>query len=130
MHAKLLFDLSVIVDKVIEYKNPRKGQKLKFADELIFLSVRPRRLLSFNVGNKVGRLSDSFHTDFSGTLKNLLRRTYPIALTDIETDFAVTYGIRNFGAHRIENQPCLYNNMPKLAQKILNSMFYTIHKIY
>ncbi len=37
MHSKLLFDLSVITDKVIEYKNPRKGQKLKLADELIFL---------------------------------------------------------------------------------------------
>lgn len=130
LHAKLLFDLSIITDKVIEYKNPRKGQKLTFADELIFLSSRPRRLLSFNVGNKIGKLRDDFHDDFSGTIYNLLKRRYSVALSDIENDFAITYGVRNFGAHKIENQSCLYNNMPKLAQKILNSLFYTVDKIY
>ncbi len=130
MHAKLLFDLSVITDKVVEYKNPRKGQKLSFADELILLSVPPISLMSFNVGNKIGTLNHSFGTDFSGTLKTLLKRTYSTPLSEIENDFAITYGIRNFGAHKIENQPYLYNNMPKIAQSILNSMFYTVDKVY
>jgi hypothetical protein len=137
IHAKLLFDLAVITDKVIEYKNPRRrvpNEKLCFANELILLSVLdkiPRRKrLSFNVGNKIGTLNGNFNTDFSGTLKRLLNRTYPLTLSDIERDFAVAYGIRNFGAHKIENQPFLYNNMPKIAQSVLNSVFYVIENVY
>jgi hypothetical protein len=131
MHADLLFDFSVIVDKVMEYKNPiRRTQRLTFADELIFLSVAPRRLLSFNVGDKIRILKDDFQADFSGTLSRLFKRRYALALTDIERDFAITYGIRNFGAHKIENQPSLYNNLAKIAQSELNALFCTIEKTY
>jgi hypothetical protein len=133
MHAKLLFDLSVVVDKIIEYKNPRRlrpNTKLVFSNELIFLSMAPRRLLSFNVGNKIGTLNADFE-DLAGTLRGLLRGTYDhLTLSDIEKDFAITYGIRNFGAHKIENQPYLYNNMPRISQSILNSLFYIVEKIY
>ncbi len=92
--------------------------------------MTPRRLLSFNVGNKISTLNGSFNSDFSGTLKTLLKRSYSITLSDVENDFAITYGIRNFGAHKIENEPCLYNNIPKIAQSVLNSMFFVIDKMY
>ena len=131
LHAKLLFDLSVIADKVIEYKNPRRRrhERLVFAEELIFLSTQ-HPLLSFNTGNKIQMLNDDFNTDFSGTLAALLRRTYHLPFSGIENDFAITYGIRNFGAHKIENQPCIYKNIAQISQSILNTLFFTIEKIY
>jgi hypothetical protein len=132
LHAKLLFDLSMITEKAIEYKNPRKGKgrKLVFADELLFLSAAPARLLSFNTGNRIGKLNSDFEKDFAGTLYDILNKKYPLGLSDIENDFAIAYGVRNFGAHKIENKPVLYSRTPALAQSILNTLFFAIEKLY
>jgi hypothetical protein len=129
MHSKLLFDLSLVAEKVVEYKNPRKNHMLTFADELIFLSTS-RHLLTFNVGNKIHIIRGDFHADFSGTLRRLLDGSYHLTLSDAERDFAITYGIRNYGAHRIQNQPFLYNNMARLSQSILNSIFFSVVNMY
>lgn len=138
LHANLLFDLTVILDKVIEHKNPRRrtpNQKLYLADELIHIStsnrIPRRKLLSFNLNNKIGTLKGSFEGDFSGTLKLLLNRRYTAStLSEIECNFAIAYGIRNFGAHKIENQKILYKKMPQISQSILNSLFYVIENGY
>jgi len=130
LHAKLLFDLSMLAEKAIEHKNPRKGQKLTFNDELLFLSTAPTGLLSFNTGNKIGTLNSDFGNDFAGTLYDLLNKTHHLYLSNIENDFAIAYGIRNFGAHKIENEPVLYNRILELVQSILNTLFFTIEKLY
>jgi uncharacterized membrane protein YheB (UPF0754 family) len=137
MHSNLLFDIAVITDKIIEYKNPRKKDphiRLCFADELVFMSTSSKisrtRRLSFNMSNKIGIINSDFFEDFHGTLKRLLNQTYHITLSDIERDFAVTYGVRNFGAHKIENQPLLYNWTERIAQSILNSFFYVVENAY
>jgi len=48
----------------------------------------------------------------------------------IEEDLTITYGFRNFGAHRIEDQPVVYKNFDKISERILNALFFSIEKLY
>jgi hypothetical protein len=60
----------------------------------------------------------------------MLRGRYQLGLSDIENDFAIAYRIRNFEAHKIDNQPILNNRMPELSQRILNALFFTLENFY
>ncbi len=128
LHARLLFDFCLISDKVIEYKNPVGGsQRLSFGNEISFLTRRG--LLSFN-RSIFNALSGDFNLDFGSTMYNILLGRHHLHLSGIEKDFAVAYGVRNFGAHKMHNQPVLYNRMPELTQSILNTIFFTVEKLY
>lgn len=129
LHAKLLFDLALITDKVVEYKNPNRGNRLSFRDEMIFLSSPSMRLLSFNQ-NRITTINRNFDNDFSGTSYDILFGRYNLSLSDIENDFALAYGIRNLAAHKVKNEPVLYHRTRELAQSILNTLFFTVEKLY
>ena len=127
IHARLLFDLSLVTEKIIEYKNPSRSKRLDFVKELKFLSS-PRIALSSFDQHKITVLGNDFKKSFAKPLYGILRGRYHLA--DIENDFAIAHRIRNFGAHKIENQPILYNRMSELSQRILNALFFTIEHLY
>jgi hypothetical protein len=130
LHAKLLFDFCLISDKVIENKNPAHSSRhLSFWDEMMFLSSPNIALLSFN-RRKLSTINRDFERNFTTTMYDLLLGRYHLSLSDIEKDFAIAYGIRNFAAHKIQNQKVLYNRMIELAQSILNTLFFTVEKLY
>jgi hypothetical protein len=133
LHARILFDLSLVTDKVIENKNAGRGNRPSFRKEILFLSSSPRHLLSFN-GGILDTLGIEFDNDFSGTMTRLLSGTYrphaAAALNDIERDFAIAYGIRNRGAHKLEDEPILYKRTSQLTQSILNTLFFSIENLY
>lgn len=129
LHSRILFDLSLVADKVIENKNTGRSDRPTFREEILFLSSPPRNLLSFDRGI-LNRLGGEFDNDFSGTMGSLLSGTYSTdPLNDIERDFAIAYGIRNRGAHKLENQPIFYNKTRQLTQSILNALFFTIENL-
>jgi len=130
LHAKSLFDICLVVEKVVEYKNPnskKKGVKLKFTDELKFLSKET----SLSLGKKkIRKLNDDFGDNFSGTLSNIIESKYPLLSKRIEEDLAIAYGIRNFAAHKLEDEPVLYEKVEELSQRLLNTLFFSIEKLY
>jgi len=79
-------------------------------------------------------LSNAFKSNFSNTLQSLLSSQYRFqdrtAPQSIEEDLTITYGFRNFGAHRIEDQPVVYKNFDKISERILNALFFSIEKLY
>ena len=133
LQARILFDLSLVVDKVIENKNAGRSNRPTIREEILFLSQNPRNLLSFNE-DTLSELNDRIENNFGTTTRGLLLGTYrprrhPI-LNDIERDFALAYGIRNRGAHKLENQPIIYRKMRELTQSLLNALFFTVENLY
>ncbi|MBA3045301.1 MAG: hypothetical protein FP824_03720 [Euryarchaeota archaeon] len=128
LQANTIFTLCLIIDNVLKHKNP--GQ-WKFSDHLKFLSTQSS--LIFN-DQKIVELNGAFKTNFSNTVQNLLSSEYRFqdgaALQPIEVDFALVYGFRNFGAHRIEDQPVIYQNFDKISERILNALFFSIEEVY
>ena len=82
----------------------------------------------------LGQINTSFKTHFPKTLDDLLRSQYMfgsgLILSPIEEDLAITYGFRNFGAHKIEKQPVIYQNLQTIAQRCLNVIFFVIESLY
>lgn len=128
LHARILFDLSLVLDKVIENKNTGRSARPRFGEEILFLSTSPRNLLSFN-RHRLSTLNTEFANDFGRTMYRLLLGNYS-HLSDIERDFAIAYGIRNRGAHKLENQAVIYNRTRELTQSLLNALFFTVENLY
>lgn len=135
LEANTLFDTCLVVDTFIKskYSNPQEAAHATFGAHLTFLSAnREHGLLSplSFVGGRVGELRNAFIRDFANALQNLLNSNFRFAdgstLRPIEEDFAIAYGVRNFGGHRIENQPVIYKNLEELCKRILNTLFFLV----
>lgn len=87
------------------------------------------------VRNNLGFLNAERDRDFENTIKDLMNHTYndPRFVrnpTPIEFDIALTYCLRNFGGHKIQDQKTIYEEFEKIVHAILNSIFYIIEKVY
>ena len=135
LQTNTLLDLCLIVENVMK----KQINKPTMYELLIQLSNQ----LSLNLhkgsggsGDKnLGKLNTDFKGDnFGKTLEELLTSQYRFQdgteLKSIEKDLAITYGFRNFGAHKIENQPVVYKNFGKISESILNSLFFSVEKLY
>jgi len=128
LQANTIFTLCLIIDNVIKQKNPNQW---KFSEHLKFLSSR----FSLNLNDqKIGELNGAFTNNFSNTLQKLLSSQYQFqdgtTPQPIEEDLAITYGFRNFGAHKVEDQPVVYQNFDEISRRILNALFFSIEKLY
>jgi hypothetical protein len=126
--TETMFNICIILDNLIKEKNPAQW---KYSEHLSFISQK----MSLNLGQaNIVQINVSFKTNFSRTLENLLSSQYTLAsglkLNPIEEDLAITYGVRNFGAHKIENQPVIYQNLQTIVERCLNAIFFTIESLY
>lgn len=128
LQSKIIFGLCLIVDNVLKQKNPSQW---KFFDHLKFLSSKSSLRLD---NQKLWELNRAFKNNFPDTLQKLLNSQYQFqgrtSLHAIEEDLAITYGFRNFGAHKIEDQPVIYQNFDEISQRILNALFFAIEKLF
>jgi hypothetical protein len=128
LQANTIFTLCLIVDNVLKQKKPSQW---KFSVLLEFLSS----ISSLNLDNqKIIELNGAFKNNFSNTLQSLLSSQYHFqdgtTPQPIEEDLAITYGFRNFGAHRIEQQPVVYQNFDEISGRILNALFFSVERLY
>jgi len=128
LQANTIFTLCLIIDNVIKQKNPNQW---KFSEHLKFLSSR----FSLNLNDqKIRELNGAFKNNFSNTLQKLLSSQYQFqdvtTPQPIEEDLAITYGFRNFGAHKVEDQPVVYQNFDEISRRILNALFFSVEKLY
>ncbi|MCX8151399.1 MAG: hypothetical protein N3D85_07885 [Candidatus Bathyarchaeota archaeon] len=129
IHARLLFDICLVLEKAIEHKNHKSkhGSKLSFSNEMKFLSQKASLSIDCFV---IKKLNFDFRADFAKTINDMLGSKYSLELSDIKIDLAIAYGIRNFVAHRVEDQPVLYKNFDELSQRLLNALFFAVEKLY
>jgi len=128
LQANAIFTFCLVIDNVIKQKNPNQW---KFSEHLKFLSSRS----SLNLNEqKIGELNSAFKKNFSNTLQKLLSSQYQFQdetiPRPIEEDLAITYGFRNFGAHKVEDQPIIYRNFDEISRRILNALFFSVEKLY
>jgi hypothetical protein len=130
LETNTIFDLCVIIDEAIKSKNTTADNQ-SFYDQARFLSAQAKLSLD---GNKLGKINQDFQADFPKTLGELLSSNY--AYEDgttplpIEADLAIAYGFRNFGAHKIEDQPVVYQNFADIVQRILNTLFFAVEELF
>lgn len=122
--AETMFNICLILDNLFKKKNPSQW---RYSDHLTFISHKKSLNLT---QSKLGQINTSFKTHFSKTLDDLLKSRYTITLYPIEEDLAITYGFRNFGAHKIEKQPVIYQNLQSIVQRCLNAIFFAIESLY
>lgn len=130
LQASVIFDLCRIIDNAIKHKNPNQWN---FREHLTFLSSRSSlQINNTTIGHE--HLNGKFTKNFSNTLQELLDSRYRFRYIPtpqrIDEDFAITYGFRNFGAHRIENQPVIYQNFEEILQRVLNALFFCVENLY
>lgn len=128
LQINTIFTLCLIIENVLKQKNPTQW---RFFDHLKFLSSNS----SLNLNEtKIKELNDAFKNAFSNTLQNLLNSKYQFQDRTspqlIEEDLAITYGFRNFGAHKVEEQPVVYQNFDEISGRILNALFFSVEKLY
>lgn len=128
--AKLLFDLCLVIDSLMKKKN---SSGTYFSDHITYLSKKFNLVLNEDrLKTELGH--DGFMENFSDTAQKLLAGTYVFkdgtSLSVLEEDIALAYGFRNFGAHKIENQPVINKNFVDISQRILNVLFFCIEKLY
>jgi hypothetical protein len=128
-HSKLFFDISLIIEKLIEYKNPSSSinNKLMFYDEIVFL--RQSGLITFSQ-SQFEQFNVDFNNNFKSTLKLILSKKYSINIPNIEEDLIIAYRIRNFAAHKIQTENVFYEENNAICQRLFNVLFYIIEKLY
>ena len=123
-----LFDLCLVIDSVIHYKNTTNH---KYIDHMEFLSNSCSFSLSIA---RLKEINTAFTGDFSGVVSRLLSGTWTFRdgtnLSLSELDLALSYGLRNFSAHRIESIPVIYKQFEDIFQRIINVLFLSIEKLY
>lgn len=129
LQVNIVFTFCLIIDNILKQSNPDKW-KLRHH----YIDLSSRLSVAFD-DSRMNNLRNAFDkSNFSKTLKELLKSQYRFqggtTLKPIEEDFAITYGFRNFGAHRIEDQPAIYDNFEEIVTRVLYTLFYSIEKLY
>lgn len=130
LDTNIIFNLCSIIDRSIANINPNNGDRSLY-HQLSHLSVH--NSLSLN-GNKLREINDDRDSNFSNTLNDILQSLYHFddgySPNTIETSIMTTYFFRNFAAHKIENQPTIYQNFEEIINRILNTLFFTFETLY
>lgn len=126
--TETMFNVCLILDNLLKKRNPTQW---RYSDHLNFISHK----LSLNLNQtNIGQINTAFKTHFSKTLGDLLRSQYTfgsgLILRPIEEDLAITYGLRNFGAHNIEKQPLIYQNLQGIVKRCLYAIFFAVESLY
>jgi len=95
-------------------------------DARLHLNLRQNHLIILN---------DERDTNFDTTILNLVNHSFVhpnfvSSHSGIEYDIALTYCLRNYGGHKIEDQITLRENFEKIVQSVFNTIFFIIEKRY
>lgn len=131
-----LFDLCLVIDSVIHYKNtskPKNKNKKEntYIDHMAFLSDSYGLSLSID---RLIEINNAFIREFPIVIAGLLNGTWTFKdgtkLSPSEADLALSYGLRNFSAHRIQSIPVIYENIEDIFQRVINVLFLSVEKLY
>jgi len=127
LELNLLFDLTLVIDGSIKHMNPSKW---KFIDHASYLNNK--RKLGMNK-QRLSSINQLFNSDFDNTLNNLLDGKCKIDRYNIfglGKDLAITYGIRNRGAHDVSSTPIMWRRFYEIEESIFNVLFWVVEDLY
>lgn len=134
LEASILFGLCLTIDNFLSKKNPSKKNrpKKKLSDHLSqFLSAN-KKLLNLT-SDRIGELNKRSDRNLDQTVLEILESRFFFkdgsTLSQIEEDFGILYGLRNFGAHKIEDQPILHQHFEEITQRLFNTLFFLTEKL-
>jgi hypothetical protein len=120
LYLDVIFDLCKVFEFLI-----RQPNNDKFSENIKEFSKKYKNntlLINLN--------SSNFNTaNFINNFQKILGGTFTInnnAPDDLEKDILVTYGFRNFGAHKIEENELIVNNFENIIKSIVNSIFLAV----
>jgi hypothetical protein len=139
LNLGLLFNLCMVIEQTIDNKKTCPNELRLYSDKIRHLIDRTSLSLTTSGENKHGIInnevkfcSDEFGSSFSTTMTSILQNNHSILRTKlpIESDLVISLGIRNHSAHKLQDQPVVYQHWEDLAQRVLNVLFFTVEKTY
>jgi len=128
LEMNLLFDVSLVIDSTIKSKNQNRW---KFIDHMALLARRGN--LDLNK-RKLQSINRAFADDFDATLQALLDGTFTFndgsGLSAIGQDVAITYGLRNHGAHSVSSVSTIWRQFQGIKQGLFNTLFLAAELLY
>lgn len=123
-----LFNISLVIDSIIKVINPNQ---YKFRDHVLFAN---RKIALNFTDENITEINRAFNNNFNLMLENLLDRKFKISgedfLSDTSTAYAITYGIRNHGAHNVTSAPVIWQRFKEIEVYVLSMMFNVIENLY
>ncbi|MBI4685265.1 MAG: hypothetical protein HY755_08695 [Nitrospirae bacterium] len=93
--------------------------------------------IKVKAGDKVLDVEGLIHADkenFDGTLRLILNGSFQFNdrtnLSKAGADLAVTYGIRNHGAHKVTSVSTIYLQFKEIRQRLFNTLFFAVELLY
>lgn len=136
----LIFELCKLAEVLLKRRYPEDTIKRVYPNKADFIhyidyfckdSSINLNLRQGNIGYLNGELKNS--STFSSTIDGLVQHSYAhknfvSSPKPIECAIALTYCLRNFGGHKIEDQRILSNKFENIVTSILNFIFFVIEK--
>jgi hypothetical protein len=126
--ANLLFEVALVVDACIHQKHPSEWKFIKLAAHLSAVT-------GLGLSEKhLGEINGRFDQDFAGTTAALLDET--LTLNDgtrpsgLSAALALTYGVRNRGAHNVTAVKVVRERFSELVRALLETLFAAIEVLH
>ncbi|MFQ5817749.1 MAG: hypothetical protein ACE5H2_07330 [Terriglobia bacterium] len=126
LELDFLFGLCLVTDELVKKKHHlAKASFIQLAEHLSTSAG-----CSLN-NAMLGKINKEVLNDFGKAVSNLLQGSIcGFSLQPMEADIALSYGIRNRGAHNIEGHKIVYSNFAQITQRVLNALFLSIETLY
>jgi hypothetical protein len=124
----ILFDLCLVIDSTLHHKN---ATQYRYIEQMEFLS----KSCGFTLNNpRLGELNTGFNHNFTKMITDILNETWTFQdgshLSLPEINLALSYGLRNFSAHKIVSVPVIYQRFEDIFQRVINVLFLSVEKLY
>ncbi|NPA72010.1 MAG: hypothetical protein GXO35_04200 [Gammaproteobacteria bacterium] len=129
IESNMLFDVLLVVDAAIKVHNPNQRY---FREHALFLSGQAN--LGLNP-QKLQEINQSFNTDpnlsiVGDILDGVFRFSDGAPLTGLASDVALSYGLRNYGAHNIASVLVVRQRFDQIQQSLFNVLFLAVDELY
>lgn len=133
----LLFDVSLVIDSTIKARNPN------YQNDPEYNKYYSRQIL--HLSDRAGLMFRQSHLDTIGTelktrpfetiLKELLDRNFNFGsgssgFGHAEVDLAISYLLRNYGAHNVSSVQTVWQRFTELRQSLFNVLFLCVETLY
>ena len=128
LELNVFFDLTLVIDAAVKHKAPGKWRFIDLAETLLAGAGAPLSNAQLRMVNSV------FETDFDRSLQRALNGTLSLqdgtALSGLQLDVAVAYGLRNHGAHDVASASTIWQEFHRIQQALHNVLFATVDHLY
>lgn len=133
IETTLIFELCKLAEVLLVNKYP-SNRNIDFIVRIEQFCQDPQVNLNLRQNN-LGFLNGERDRNFETTIRRLTQHTYTHASfinnpNPIEFDISLTYILRNFGGHKIQDQNVIYGEFENITKRILHVIFYIIEKKY